>query len=241
MLARAFALAAAAVLLVFGLRFVPGLVPTTPLAIAGLVAGWRRGARWIVALAVVPLPLVFAVQFPQGALAQWGGRYLLCTGFLLIVSAVAVLGDEDWRKPAGQLFVATAVGGLLITAFGVTWRVHRADGMLSDWAALDEATGFVEGETSDGGPIVVWGNSHGAREAGPLALERRWLAALLPDERADLSRALVGADIDIFYYVWLGDAEPPAVAGFDPVSEVGHLDFQNNDVWRYERSVTAES
>ena len=54
-----------------GLR--PGLVATTPLAVAGVVLGWSRPrAKLFVAFALVPLPLVFFFQFPGGGAAPVG-------------------------------------------------------------------------------------------------------------------------------------------------------------------------
>ena len=60
-------------LVIDGMRFVPGLLATTPLAAFGAVRSWAASERRTVALlAVVPLPLVWAVQYLGGQSAQWG-------------------------------------------------------------------------------------------------------------------------------------------------------------------------
>ena len=76
-----------------GFGFVPGLIASTPLAAVGLAWAARRvEVRLVAAVALVSLPLVWAFQFPGGAPPQWGGRYILASGFLLGVLGVAALG-----------------------------------------------------------------------------------------------------------------------------------------------------
>ncbi len=194
---RAAALCVGVVWLLFGLRFVPGLVPTTPLAVVGAVALVRHRQVLIGTLALAPVPLVLAVQFTEGAYAQWGGRYLLASGALLVVTAVALVSDAH-----RQVVSAIAVAGLLATIYGVAWRVHRSDLVMNDWDTLVQASAE---ET-----VVVFLDGHHAREAGPLALDRRWLSA--PDVEAlpELVVALAAAGETSFLLV------SPDAFGFDP-------------------------
>ncbi len=194
---RAAALCVGVVWLLFGLRFVPGLVPTTPLAVVGAVALVRRRQLLVGILAFAPVPLVLAVQFTEGAYAQWGGRYLLATGAILAVAAVALVADEH-----RQVFAATAAAGLLATLYGVAWRVHRSDLAMNDWDTLLQASAQ---ET-----VVVFLDGHHAREAGPLMLDRRWLSAPDVEVLPELVQALDAAGEPRFMLV------SPEAFGFDP-------------------------
>src|SRR5690606_5824953 len=121
-LAVAVAAAVALVRLASGIGFWPGLLATTPLAAVGLARGWGDPARRLVlGFALVPIPLVLAFQDTGGALPQWGGRYLLTTGFLLAVVGVSCLPDlEVWARRA-------AVGAaVVITALGLAWLNVRS-------------------------------------------------------------------------------------------------------------------
>ena len=44
-----------------GLGFIPGMLTASPFAAMGLVLGWRRDVRLVAAMAVIALPLVWAV------------------------------------------------------------------------------------------------------------------------------------------------------------------------------------
>lgn len=146
----------------FGLGFWPGLLATTPLAAVALVRGWARPAdRWVLAFALVPLPLVFAFQFPGGALPQWGGRYILTSGLLLGALGAACLPDlVPWvRRGFMVAAVATAV-------FGVAWlsvRTHQV---------------AAAGEVLDARPeaVLIARDGFTSREFGATYGDRRWLA-----------------------------------------------------------------
>lgn len=200
-LLRAVALCVGVVWLLFGLRFVPGLVPTTPLAALGAVAIVQRRQLLIGSLGLVPVFLVLAVQFTEGAYAQWGGRYLLATGAILAVAAVALAADEH-----PKVVLVLAAAGLLATTYGVVWRVHRSDLAMNDWDTLLQA--------SSDEMVVVFLDGHHAREAGPLMLDRRWLSA--PDIEAlpELVEALAAAGEPSFLLV------SPDAFGFDPEASV---------------------
>src|SRR5207302_2400038 len=69
-----------------GLGFIPGMTAASPVAAVGLADGWANtNRRLLVAVALCALPIVWAFQFLGGAYAQWGGRYVLMSGFLLAV------------------------------------------------------------------------------------------------------------------------------------------------------------
>ena len=75
-----------------GVGFVPGLLTASPLVVAGLVLAWRRPSTRIpVVIAVGALPIVWVFQYAGGASPQWGGRYVLLSGFLLATCGVVVL------------------------------------------------------------------------------------------------------------------------------------------------------
>ena len=71
-----------AVLCTLGWGFVPGLLVASPFAAAGLIALRHRGpARELALIAVVPLPLVWAVQFTGGAGSAVGRPLRVALGF----------------------------------------------------------------------------------------------------------------------------------------------------------------
>jgi len=116
-----------------GLGFVPGLVATTPLAVAGVVLGWSRPrARLFLAFALVPLPLVFFFQFPGGAAPQWAGRYILTTGTILASVGVACLPRlEQWVR---RFLLALSVA---VTVFGLAWLSVRSHDVARAGDALE--------------------------------------------------------------------------------------------------------
>ena len=232
---RAVALCIGAVWLAFGPRFVPGLVPTTPLAVIGAVAVFRGRHILLGALALVPVQLVLAVQFTEGAYVQWGGRYLLTTGATLAVAAIALVADDHRRTVA-----VVAVAGLVTTAYGVSWRIERAERVGDDWAALLDASNAAEA-IAVGDVVVVFLDGHHAREAGPLFLDRRWLAAPEPDALPDLFEALAAAGETSFLFVAPDmleldiDEAPPSWAGdFVPTEQLGALEVFESQLILFE-------
>jgi len=163
-----------ALLCTLGWGFVPGLLVASPMAAIGLTMVKRRGiARELVMIALVPLPLVWAVQYTGGAGPQWGGRYELLSGFVLCVVGVGALSAQPrWLK------VWAVVMAISMTAFGASWmvvRTHTVDRAMGDVAALPE-------------PMVISTWSHLFREAGAYYdPDRRWLTA---ETREQLDRAL---------------------------------------------------
>ncbi len=145
-----------------GLRFVPGLAATTPLAVAGVArAGRVPGGRWVAAVAVGGALGVWATGYLGGAGPQWGGRYLLTTGACGIALAAATAGTPAARRALGVL----AAASVLVTGVGVAWtvqRTHSVAAAMTRIAARDE--------------VVVFEDGFLAREGGARVLDARWLA-----------------------------------------------------------------
>jgi hypothetical protein len=210
--------------LVSGLGFVPGLVATTPIAVAGLVLGWRRTpARLVVALAVVPLPLVFLFQFAGGAAPQWGGRYILTSGFLLLVVGVTRLRRlEPWIRN-GLVGLSVAV-----TVFGLLWLSVRSH-QVADAAKRVQALPAS---------VLISPNGFIPREFGATYGDKDWLAS---GSDADLRFA-----VDVvrrsgrpsFAIVDLDPGHPPNFPGFHVVSRqtMPFLSGTDFHVTTYERS-----
>lgn len=170
-------LGAAALLLVVrihaGLSFVSGFVPALPITAFGIVLAWRDPRRRIVALiALVALPCVWLLQYTGGAGPQWGGRYVLCTSFLLaVVGIVATESLPHWsRVVALALCVGITLAGVRYLEIRSNQGAHAADTI----AAMQD-------------DVVVSRFAHLFREAGSqYTPERHWLTALSDQ---DLARA----------------------------------------------------
>ena len=113
-----------------GLGFVPGVLTAAPFAAVGVFLGWKRALRLPTVIACVALPLVWAFQYSGGAGPQWGGRYELVSGALLVVVGVVAL--------AGRRRALAAVLGLslFVTAFGVTWLSVRSHGVAAAFETI---------------------------------------------------------------------------------------------------------
>jgi hypothetical protein len=147
-----------------GLGFLPGLFVASPLAAAGVavVARDRRGVP-VAAIALGALPLVWLFQYSGGAFPQWGGRYVLLSGVLLVVIAAAGLARVP--RPAAVGLVAFA---LVVTATGVAWTSLRTHGFADSLTAV-----LARGE-----PVVAVELPHFLREGGAFyGPEARWLTA----------------------------------------------------------------
>lgn len=153
-----------------GLSFVSGMFAATPLAVAGVVGATggsginRLRHRWLVTTALGCLPAVWAVQYVGGAGPQWGGRYVLLSGWVLGVAGVVVL--DTLPRRVVQVFVGLAV---VVTAYGVGFavdRTHDAARLADAIVARDE-------------PVVVARVGHVFREAGAeYTRSRPWLTAV---------------------------------------------------------------
>lgn len=188
-----------------GLGFVPGLTVAWALAI-GALAGTkavRRRAVLPLAIAIGAMPVVLLTQYRGGAAPQWGGRYLLPSGLLLTVLAVANL--RTLAKPVAGAMVAVAVA---VTAFGVAWlavRSHDVERIMQAIAAKDE-------------PVVVSAVAHLAREGGAFyggdEDGRRWLTALSAAEAREAAGVVRQAGEDRFLLVQYAAVDPPSDGTF---------------------------
>jgi len=164
-----------------GVGFIPGFLSASPLAAAGIAVGWTvRRWRVVGLLALLALPVVWLFQFSGGAAPQWGGRYVLVTGTLLVIGAAVVLPA---MPKAGRIaLVALAV---LVTASGLAWLSQRSN------TVADAMTAF----RTDDGTVLVSREQHVLREVGAYYhADDRWLTATTP-RNLDFA-AEIAADID---------------------------------------------
>ena len=193
-------------LVVDGLGFVPGLAATTPVAVLGTARCWSDGdQRFIATIAVGSLPMVWALQFTGGAGPQWGGRYILTSGALLVVLATVTLTSERART----VLRSVAVAGAAMTLVGVAWTVHRTHEFAD---AVRELADRAE-------PVLVFHDPFMAREGGAFVISERWLAATGPEARAEAVSVLDSLGIDEVGFVDLDDgADTRTLPGWHPVS-----------------------
>lgn len=155
-----------------GLGFVPGLLTASPFAAVGLLVGWRADVRMVTVMAVVALPMVWFFQYSGGAGPQWGARYTLVSGALLLVAATVVL--EGHRTA----FVGVVLVAALVTGFGIAWLSVR-----STWVASG-----IEHIVDRHDQALISGGQHLLREGGAFYEPgRHWLTA---DTGAPLHRAV---------------------------------------------------
>jgi hypothetical protein len=170
-------LTAVAVLLVVrlhsGLSFISGFIPALPITAFGIVLAWRDARTRIVAvIALAALPGVWLLQYTGGAGPQWGGRYVLCSGFLLaVVGLVAVETLPRWSRVC---VIALCVA---ITVAGVRYLEIRSN----QGARAAETIAALPDD------VVVSRFAYLFREVGSAYTpERHWLTAL---DARDLRRA----------------------------------------------------
>ena len=183
-----------------GLGFVPGVLTAAPFAAVGVFLGWKRALRMPTVIASVALPVVWAFQYSGGAAPQWGGRYELVSGALLVVVGVVAL--------AGRARALTAVFALslLVTAFGVTWLSARSHGVASAFETIvardDEA--------------VISGEAHVLREGGAFYEPgRHWLTATSDRQFHEAVRIVRDAgDREFAYVLTAGARAPREIEGF---------------------------
>jgi hypothetical protein len=213
------ALVAAGLLYLFvmghGLGFVPGLLIASPFAAVGLVLGWRRDVRVITAMAVAALPLVWFFQYSGGAGPQWGARYMLLSGALLLVAATVVL---DGRRAA---FVGVLLVALLVTGFGIAWLSVR-----STWVASG-----MEAIVARHDQAIISGSQHLLREGGAFyEPDAHWLTA---SQGAQLHRAVdiidAAGDREFAYVVGHGAKVPDEIGPFRKGS-TEQVQFLRSDV-----------
>lgn len=194
-LTRPLALIAVAVLalvvrlIAFGPGFVSGMLATAPLAGAGIAVAMYRKHHAVLALALVPLPLVWSFQYTRAAAPQWGGRYILASGLLLVAF---VLGQ---RAEFGQKFErwirTLALAGAAMTLLGVAFLHQRTN-------SFAEASQYLADRPE---AAMIFDDPFLPREAGPAGVHENWLAANTREERAQAAQIVVAAGLDSFVYV----------------------------------------
>ncbi len=184
------------------LGFVPGVLTASPLAVAGFVVAWPRTLlRRVLAVALCAVPLVWFFQYSGGANPQWGGRYVLLTGTLLVVAAAVVLATTTGR---GRLLVVALA--VVVTACGVGWLSQRshavADGMEQIIARHDQ--------------VVVSQEAHLLREGGAFYTpQRHWLTATSPTEVRRAARVARESGAHEFALAGgIGRPRPHSIDGF---------------------------
>ncbi|MEM1334870.1 MAG: hypothetical protein AAGG08_15580, partial [Actinomycetota bacterium] len=194
----------------------PGLAATTPVAACGVARVWRDPDRRVVgAIAVAAMPLVWAFGYTGGAGPQWGGRYLLLTGALLLAAAPTVVSGPVARRRMQRI----AALGALVTLVGVSFTIQRTHSIAD---AMRELADRDE-------PVLLFDSAHRSREGGALVLDEQWWAT--PDEatRAEAGRLLLDLGVERTAIVggWRDD-RPPSVPGWvmierDEVVLIGDL------------------
>ncbi len=194
-------------LLVDGLGFVPGLAATTPVALLGVTRlGGDPDRRLVAGIAIASLPLIFAVQYTGGAVPQWGGRYLLPSGTLLVVVSTVVLTSLAGRR----LLHAVAAVGAVVTLAGVGWTIERTH------AFADAMQALADREE----PALVFADSFLSREGGVLVLDEQWLAAIDESARAEAAEVLADLDIEEIGFVQHDrGGEPVVLPGWEVVAD----------------------
>ncbi|MET0421285.1 MAG: hypothetical protein ABW073_06245 [Acidimicrobiia bacterium] len=155
-----------------GLGFLPGLLIASPFAAVGIALGWgSRPQRFVLALALLPLPLVWASQYSGGAHPQWGARYELLSGALLAVVGIVVL-RRDARALVGVITLAAVV-----TGFGLVFSVERSH----------DVARAMEVVVRSGAPVISR-EDHVLREGGAFYTPTaHWLTA---ENASELRRAV---------------------------------------------------
>ena len=229
-LAAAMVAVAYLAVVVSGLGFVPGMVAATPFVAVGVALGWRTTAtRLLLALAIVPLPLVFAFQYVGGAGPQWAGRYLLPSGLL-----AAVVGIVESRRMLAWARTGLIVLSVGVTAFGLAWLSVRSHGVAGAGTALAERQEDV----------LIAPDGFVAREFGATYGQRDWLAAGTPDDVRFAVDVAAASGAETFALVVVEPTTPPPdfdgwiVGPSDPLAFLTGTDFV---VTTYCRSTATET
>ena len=151
-----------AVMCTTGLGFVPGLLPTAPLALAAVVVLRCREpeAREMALAAVVAIAVVWLTQYTSNVVPQWSGRYVLASGLFLVVLGLRATVPIATRRALIGFSVA-------ITLFGLVWTGQRTRDVSDFFGALDATQ-------SD---VVFSRDRNLLREAGARVVGQQWLAS----------------------------------------------------------------
>lgn len=189
--------------LVFGPAFVPGLLIATPIAILGIVMAARNRDHLVIWLALGPVPLVWLVQYRGATQAQWGGRYLLPSGAILLAYA---LGRA--KSAAPLLLRGFIVANAVVAGLGIWMLVERTHGFGSAHREL-----AVRSES-----VLIFNDPLIAREAAPLGWEEQWLSAFSNEDKAEAAKLLAAKSIDSFSFVAFPSDIDAVFPGFEVAS-----------------------
>ena len=205
-----------------GLGFIPGMTAAGPVAAIGLGGGWSSSQavgsaestglrRLLLAIAVAALPIVWAFQFLGGAYAQWGGRYVLMSGFLLTVLGAAALERAPRPAAVGALALAASV-----TVFGLLWLSSRTHDVARAEAALYGRRDAV----------LISRVAHLAREGGAYYRYggRPWLTAVTDAQEQAAVGVVREAGMAGFAVVDDGTGSVGSFGGFRPEG-TSHVEF----------------
>jgi hypothetical protein len=199
-----------------GLGFVPGMLTASPFAALGIVLGWRRDVRIITVMAVASLPVVWFFQYSGGAGPQWGGRYTLLSGALLLVAATVVL--EGHRAA----LIAACIVAAIVTSFGLAWLSVR-----SHWAAHG-----IEQIVQRHDQAVISGEAHVFREGGAFYdPSRHWLTTTNDKELHEAVRIVRDSGDDEFGYVVTDGSHIPRVIDGYRRDGVDKVQFLRSDIY----------
>ena len=188
-----------------GLGFVPGLLAAVPLAAIGILGASTPRQRLVAGTALAAVPLVWTLQWSGNHIAQWGGRYLLTSGVLLVVVACAALTRVGWRQPAALALLGLTVG---TAVFGAAWHVERT-------RAIGHAVDAVEQAPAD--VVIISTQPHLGREGGRWYGNHRWLSVDDPDTLDDAVELAADMGVERFDLVDLvhdGQIEAREFDGF---------------------------
>ena len=146
---------------VSGLAFVPGLLVAFPLAVLALTSRPRGPSAWLVAIAVVALPVVWVTAYVGGGGPQWGSRYTLVSTLLLAVVATVGLLRRHPVVGRGVLVLTAGVSVLSVVWLGV--RSRSVDALFEDLTAVDAE-------------VVIARNGFLLREGGAATVGQPWLS-----------------------------------------------------------------
>ena len=220
---RPLVLCGLAVLLIFlrtavlGPSFVPGMFAAVPVAGLGLAVAVHHRDRVVLALALGPLPLVWATQYPGAAEAQWAGRYILVSGLVL-----AVLGAVTVARTHPRVVVGFVVANVVLSALGVTWLVQRTH----EFGEANRTAAATEG-------VVVFSDSFLAREAAPLSWDQQWLSAGSAQERAVTVRVLDASGAEDFTLIVYPQEGDLVFDGFTRDRQLSDLSYGSFEMNRY--------
>jgi len=202
LLAATAAVAAVVAVVVAPSNLVPGLLVTSPVLTAGLVALRRSTvdstrARVLLACFVTFAAAVAATQYSGGGSVEWGGRYFaLGLPVLVPLALLALAGAGSRLDPMTRRGVVTALVvcaiAMGVMAMGSLGAIHRRTDRLV--AAADLAGRQV---APSGRPVMVSTTSSVPRLAWATFDRQRWLIAR-PDELGALvNRLRIAGVVDI--------------------------------------------